>query len=98
VKIDLKKIWWYVKEGAILTGSTALAFLPEILSQFKDYTVAAKLAVPVAIIWRGLKLRDRYVKDTLPEFATKVLDKVPDSITGVKGSKLPGGLAEGKND
>lgn len=94
----LKKIWFYVKEGAIFTLSTAITFLPEILSQFKDYTIAAKAALPLTVIWRSLEMRKKYMQNTLPEFATKVLDKVPNSITGVKGSQLPSGLAENKND
>jgi len=95
-----KNIWWYVKEGAIFLGSTAIAFLPEIIGGatdagiLKDYTLVSKAVPFISMGWRSMKLRKWYMEDVLPETMTKFLDKVPDPITGVKGSKkqLPSGL------
>lgn len=91
-------IWYYLKQGGIFAASTAIAFLPEILGQFADHTLAFKIAMPISIAWQTTKLRDNYMKNTLPNMMTKFLDKVPDGVTGVKGSKLPSGINNNLNN
>ena len=88
-----KSFWFYFTEGAKFLGATVLTFAPEILGQFPGHTVASKLAIPVTVIWTGLRMRDWYMKDILPDAATNILDRMPDKVTGVKGSKLPSGLS-----
>lgn len=55
-----------------------------------------------ALVEHGaVKIKNGYEADTLPGGLTKILDKIPDKITGVKGSKnlsasggFPSGLSE----
>lgn len=70
-------------------GSLALAGLG--LSYFPDHTVAHQVgtfcnaSVGIAVTWFGVK--KGYQSDNLPSGLSKVLDKVPDSITGIRGIK-----------
>lgn len=95
-----KKPWWKTAEsiGAGLLG--LVAFAPELIDGLvktdilKDYTLVAKLALPLSILVKAFGLKKQYLLDNLPSSLTKLLDKVPDSITGVKGSALPSGLSK----
>jgi len=78
-----KEVW-----GAALT---LLSFSPEIVNSFVDigilpeYTIVAKLATPIGLILTALGLRSGYKDDNLPGGLTRMLDKIPDNISGVKG-------------
>lgn len=76
--------------------STAVAYVPDIapyaIQKFiPEHTLVFKLAPFIggclSAIWGSLGLRKSYKKDELPGGITKVLDKIPDSITGKKGSE-----------
>lgn len=85
--MDNNSIPWYKRKELI--GCFAIVGLG--LSQFPSYTTANKVgtfitgSVGIAITWFGIK--QGYQSDNLPSGITKIMDKVPDSITGVKGSK-----------
>lgn len=95
-----KNIWWYIKEGLIFAGASLLTFAPEVvqgltkLDVLKDYTMVSQAALPAAVLWRTLKIRKNYMQNTLPNFITKLMDKVPDKVTGEKSTKLPSGLSD----
>ena len=83
--------FWQRKEvwGAALT---LLSFSPELIHSFVDvgflpeYTIVAKLATPIGLILTALGLRSGYKDNNLPGGLTKAMDKMPDSVTGVRGS------------
>jgi hypothetical protein len=91
-----KNFWFYVKEIGKFTLSTALTFLPEIIgATTPEYTVLGKIGGFAGYAWQMYGFRDKYVKDVLPQYIGKVMDSIPNSITGVRGSKsdnLPSGL------
>lgn len=100
---EQKKSWWKTKETLATIGLGLIAFSPELIDWaiksdiLKDYTLVAKLALPLSILVKVLGLKKQYMMDNLPSGITKLFDKAPDSITGIKGSKLPSGLSEKKN-
>lgn len=81
--------------AVILAGLSAmLAYVPDILpialQKFTpEHTLVFKLAPMIggvlSAIWASMGLRKGYKKDELPSGITKVMDKIPDVITGVKG-------------
>lgn len=83
--------FWQRKElwGAALT---LLSISPELINSvvniglLPEYTLIAKLATPIGLILTVLGLRSGYKSDNLPGGITKVMNKIPDSITGVRGS------------
>lgn len=89
--MDGKISWWKRKElwGTILT---AISYSPEIIGSFVDigiipeYTLAAKLVMPLGILLTIFGLRKGYKSDNLSSGLTKMLDKIPDEYTGTKGS------------
>jgi hypothetical protein len=93
-KEDLK---WWLKTGAEVLGTTAIAFAPELLQLFPENTLLFKLAIPLGAAIKLFKMKSEYKKDTLPSgVASKTLDKLPNEVTvlgksievtGVKGSK-----------
>jgi hypothetical protein len=87
-------ISFYFKEIGMLILNTALVFAPDILGQFPKYTIAGTIAGTIGVAWRLAGIRKKYMEDTLPNFLTKFMDKAPNAITGVKGSKLPSGLSK----
>lgn len=89
-----KSFWWYVKEGGVFALNSALVFLPEILALSPEYTVAGKAAGVVSQAWRVMGMRKQYMKVSIPMAMEKFFDKLPDKVTGVKGSKLPSGLSD----
>jgi len=89
-----KNFWWYAKTIGGFVINSAIVFLPTILSQSPEYTIAGSVAGSVGIAWQAMGIRKKYMENTLPKFMTEVLDRVPNKVTGEKGSKLPGGLAE----
>lgn len=95
-----KKSWWQTKETLATIGLGLIAFSPELIEWavesdiLKDYTLVAKLALPLSILVKVLGLKKQYMMDNLPSGITKIFDKVPDKITGTKGS-LPSGIRKG---
>jgi len=90
----LKKNVW---EGILAVGafvpdivnyvtSVAPDYIPSLLEQLPQHTLLAKLAVPLALYIKYKKHTTAYKKDELPSGLTKFYDKIPDSLTGVKGS------------
>lgn len=79
--------------------SAVIAYVPDVapwaLQKIAaEHTLVFKLAPMIggvlSAIWASTGLRKGYQKDELPSGVTKVLDKIPDSLTGRKG--------ESKND
>jgi len=86
-----KKIkWWKRKEvHALALGLVSL--VPEIVKPvlthaFPENTLLFQLATPIgmafSLVWGALGLRDGYKSDNLPQGIRKVMDKIPDKITG----------------
>jgi hypothetical protein len=78
-------LWWGKTIGQGL-AITAVTFAPEILRIFPEHTMVFKLAVPIGFMIKFLWMRKDYKKDVLPSGITKVMDKIPDAVTGEKGS------------
>ena len=87
-----EKAWWRNWHTYTSIGLGLLAFSPELIDWavktniLQDYSTIAKLAIPLSILVKILNLKAQYKQDNLPGGITKVMDKIPDSITGVKGS------------
>jgi hypothetical protein len=81
-----KKIWFWTKTIAQGVAVTAVTFAPEIMQIFPEHTLVFKLALPAGFLLKYLFVRKDYKKDQLPSGITKLLDKIPDSITGQRGS------------
>lgn len=81
--------------AVILAGLSAMvAYVPDVAPWAiqeiaKEHTLIFKLAPIIggvlSSIWASTGLRKGYQNDELPSGVTKVLDKIPDSITGKKG-------------
>lgn len=90
--IPEQKAWWKNWRTYTSIGLGVLAFSPELIDWavkadlLKDYTLLAKLGVPLGILVKILNLKAQYKMDNLPSGITKVMDKIPDKYTGVKGS------------
>lgn len=80
-------VWWWTKTVLQGLATTAISFTPEILGLFPEHTLAFKLAIPAGFLVKYLVTKTHYEKDTLPSGVAAQLDKVPNSITGVRGSK-----------
>ena len=78
--------WYWLGQTALGLVSIAVTFSPQILEVFPDHTVVNQFAIPIGLgmkfIWDSWKYR----RNTLPESQTKLLDIIPNGITGVKGS------------
>lgn len=98
------KAWYKRKEfwGPVIAAASALLpYVPDavpfaIKKIFPDHTFIVQLAQPIGVVlgavWTSLGLRKGYKADNLPSGLTKVMDKIPDSVTGVKGeNSKPGG-------
>ena len=98
----MKKIWNFLKnnvwESALTIGAfipdavgyimeVAPNYLPSLLEQLPEHTFLAKLALPLSIYIKFKKHKKAYQKDELPNGLSKFYDKVPNAVTGVKGSK-----------
>lgn len=77
-------LWWTKTVGQV-TLTTAITFAPEILKIFPEHTLAFKLALPIGFFLKMVAMRTEYGKDELPSGMTKMMDKIPDKITGEKG-------------
>lgn len=81
---------WYLRKEIWGVGLTLLSFSPEIIDTFvqagllKDYTLIAKLALPLGLILNVLGLRKGYKAENLPSGIMKVMDKIPDKYTGTR--------------
>lgn len=88
------KVKWYQRKEVWGTALTLFSFSPELINSVVDigllpeYTVVAKLATPIGLILTALGLRSGYKSNNLPGGLTRLMDKVPDSITGVKGPEV----------
>lgn len=80
--------WWLKTTGQVL-GTTAVAFAPELLQLLPEHTLLFKLALPIGFAVKLFWLKSDYQKDSdkLPEGVRKTMDKIPNSITGVKNSR-----------
>lgn len=81
-----KNLWFWTKTVGIGLVSTAVAFAPEIMQVFPEHTLVAKLALPVGFFIKWMMAKKDYKKDELPSGITKLMDKIPDKYTGVRGS------------
>jgi len=82
---EANKISWYKRKeiwgGALTVVSAGLElFAP-------PHTVGYKVGVLVGIGLSVFGLRQGYQSNNLPSGLSKTLDKVPDGLTGKKGSK-----------
>lgn len=77
---------WWLRTGTEVLVTTAISFAPEILQIFPEHTVAFKLALPIGFALKLFLVKADYKKDVLPSGITKAIDKLPNKITGVKGS------------
>ena len=103
------KPWYKRKEfwGPIIAaGSAALGYLPDaapmiIQKLVPAHTLVFQLAQPIGILLGGLftamGLKKGYKADNLPSGITKAMDKIPDSLTGVKGASNESATAGNKN-
>lgn len=85
---DKHNLKWWLKTGTQVLVTTAISFAPEILQVFPEHTVAFKLALPIGFALKLFMVKADYKKDILPSGMTRLMDKVPDSLTGVKGSAI----------
>ena len=85
---------WWLKTGAQVLVTTAISFAPEILQVFPEHTVAFKLALPIGFAVKLFLTKSEYKKDKLPNGMAKILDKVDDKYTGVRGSENVRGTQE----
>lgn len=78
---------WYLRKEVI---GTAVSSLSSLLLLFPQHTTAhvvgAGLGIALGAVTTILGLKKGYEADNLPSGITKVMDAIPDSITGVKGS------------
>ena len=79
-------IWWLKTVGQA-AGTVLVAYAPEILQLFPEQTLLFKLALPIGFMLKLMFLRKDYKADGLPDGLSKVMDKIPNKITGIKGSK-----------
>ncbi len=85
---EIKGTLWWLKTAAQGLAVTAITFAPEILQVFPEQTLAFKLALPIGFLVKFLWMKREYKQDVLPTGMTSMMDRVPDSITGVKGSEI----------
>lgn len=78
-------LWWLKTVGQGL-AVTAVMFAPEILRIFPEETLAFKLALPIGAFLKFMWMKKEYQKNVLPTGMTKVMDTIPNEITGEKGS------------
>lgn len=87
-----KSKWWATWHAISSVGLGLLAFSPELIDWavksniLADYTLLAKLGLPLAVLVKILNLKKQYQLDNLPSGLSKMMDKIPDKYTGVKGS------------
>ncbi len=79
-------LWWYLKTGGQVALTTAITFAPELLQILPKHTLLFKLALPIGFFLKAMKMKTEYGKDTLPSGMTKMMDKIPDNLTGKKGN------------
>jgi hypothetical protein len=92
--------------ATILAGlSAVIAYIPDVapwaLQKITaEHTIVFKLAPMIggllSAIWASTGLRKGYQKDELPAGITKVMDKIPDSLTGIKGESKADGPSDKK--
>lgn len=82
--------WWLktIGEALLWTGGY---YATEILQVFPDNTIAHQVAIPVGfmigfMVRKAIGTKSEYKQDTLPSGLSRVLDKIPNSITGIRGS------------
>lgn len=87
---ETKKIPWYKNvtfwgDAATSLGSIGMLFSPHTTA----YKVGAGVTIATGLITRWFsKSKEKYEKDQLPEGLSKrVMDKLPNKVTGIKGSK-----------
>lgn len=80
---------WYLRKEVL---GTALSTVSGLLMLFPSHTTAYKVGATIGITLGGITgiigLRKGYQANNLPDGITKVMDAIPDSLTGVKGSSL----------
>jgi hypothetical protein len=70
--------------GTILQGASAILMLfPNVSAA---YHIGAAIGIIVGTATQVKGLTTGYQSDNLPSGITKIMDKIPDSLTGVKGS------------
>ena len=95
----MKKFFKFLKNnvwGTITTlASSAYIYVadyaPELLeklaSQLPEHTLLSKLSPVIIAMIAHKKAKEKYQKDELPSGLSKMYDKLPNKITGIKGSK-----------
>ena len=86
-KKEKRNFWWWLKTAGETVLTTAVAFAPELLELFPEHTMLFKLALPVGFILKQMKMKSENQKDVLPSGVGKYYDKMPNGITGIKGSR-----------
>lgn len=79
------KKWYERKEfwGAVLTTASSLLLI--FPSNTVAHQIGATINVAVGTGLLGIGAKKGYQADNLPSGLTKVMDMIPDKITGVKG-------------
>ena len=95
--MDKKKSFWYwLGNTAVGLLGTAVYFSDAIIPEvFPEKTIAHKLAIPISYGIKYLWDSWKYRKGELHPTAEKLLDKLPNAITGKKGSLVKGELPSG---
>jgi hypothetical protein len=76
------KIPWYKRKEII---GAALTVVSAGLKQFETYTVAYKVGFVIGIGLTAYGLKKGYQADNLPSGLSDAMDKIPNTITGVRG-------------
>jgi hypothetical protein len=84
-----KNFWYWLGQAAIGVASIAVTFSDNILgASFPEHTWVNQMAIPIGAATKFLWDRVLYTKDALPgKSHNKVYDALPNTFTGIRGSK-----------
>lgn len=77
-------VWWWTKTIGQAALTTGVAFAPELLQLLPEHTLLFKLALPIGMFLKLTFMRKEYQENELPDGLSKVGDKIPDRITGIR--------------
>ena len=79
----MKKLWNKILPyiGPVLTATAGC------LELFAHHTVAYKIGIGLGFVLSAFGVRRGYQTNSLPSGLSKQLDRIPNNITGIRGSK-----------